>query len=121
MRLAFENSVDVYLMEFKGSAAYRRIVRDIREVCDGKWKEQLFTVAIGEHVLNVRGIIISPSEAPTGNYVFTLNIFIPTLFTLLNHLRFNLKIRCGTRKLVLIEETYAYQSLPKMVGNQPLI
>ena len=55
-------------------------MKDIREVCDGKWKEQLFTVAIGEHVLNLRGIIISPSEAPTGNYVFTFNIFIPTKY-----------------------------------------
>ena len=65
-------------MEFKDYAAYRRIVKEMRDVCDGKWKEQLFTVAMGEKAL--RGIIISPSEAPTGNYIFTLNILIPPKF-----------------------------------------
>ena len=50
---------------------------EIRKVCDVEWKEQLFTVAIAKDVFNLRGIIISPSEAPTGNYIFTLNILIP--------------------------------------------
>ena len=61
-----------------GPAGRRRIYGEIRNVCEGKWKEQLFALAVADHknIRYLQGIIISPGEAPTGNYIFTLNIEI---------------------------------------------
>ena len=60
-------------------AAVRRIRREIKECCDDSWKESSFIMAVPdpEFIFDVRGYIISPSVAPTGNYIFKLRIIFP--------------------------------------------
>ena len=56
--------------------ATKKISSEIRSICEGKWKEQLVAVSIPDpaDITRLEGIIRSPSEAPTGNYIFTFEI-----------------------------------------------
>ena len=59
--------------------ATKKISSEIRSICEGKWKEQLVAVSIPDpaDITRLEGIIRSPSEAPTGNYIFTFEITLP--------------------------------------------
>ena len=52
---------------------------DIRSACDGKWGEQLIAVSVPDpsNLSHLKIIIISPESAPTGNYIFSLDVQFP--------------------------------------------
>ena len=64
------------------SAARRRIVKEIRSACDGKWGEQLIAVSVPDppNLSHLKIIIISPESAPTGNYIFSLDVKFPDVY-----------------------------------------
>ena len=49
------------------------------DICNGKWKEQLFALRVPdpENLLRLEAIILCPSEALTSNYIFSFDVFLP--------------------------------------------
>ena len=56
-----------------------RIESELRDACDGKWGEQLIAVSVPDpsNLSHLNVIMISPESAPTGNYIFSLDVKCP--------------------------------------------
>ena len=59
--------------------ASRRVQEELRDICNGKWKEQLFALRVPdpENIFHLEAIILCPSEALTSNYIFSFDVFLP--------------------------------------------
>ena len=59
--------------------ASEKVREELKDICNGKWKEQLFALKVPdpEDLLRLEAIILCPSEALTSNYIFSFDVFLP--------------------------------------------
>ena len=69
----------VYSSWAMSSAVKKRIIRELKLVCNGKWDEQLVAISVPDptDILSLSGVILCPTEALNGKYIFTLHISVP--------------------------------------------
>ena len=58
-------------------AALRRLIREVREIADGKEGEKFVALMFLDDLTNLRGIIMAPAGSPIENYILFLDIKIP--------------------------------------------
>lgn len=61
-------------------AIRRRVFKELPLICDGKWNEKLVAIKVPDpsDVTHLQGIIISPHNAPSAEYIFFVDIHLPS-------------------------------------------
>ena len=57
-------------------------MRELKDNCDGKWKEQTFAITVPdpEDILSLEALILCPDDAVTGNYLYSFDVKVPRTY-----------------------------------------